>query len=200
MIIKEIIKISETKTGLQTILATDLHNFLAPKTPFNKWIKRMIEFGFIEHIDFWTFLSKSIGGRKKTEYVLSLDCAKSISMIQRTELGQRIRTYFIEAEKEFRKIATPEQIESLYSKIKILESNQVDFTNDWTVDRFLRTNGLTESSSNVFKQQLGKKCTKYLKQKTGNTPKKVQHPSYLNGQNVYPYELINQVYSEITKK
>lgn len=206
----EIIKILTTENGLQTVSATDLYNFLEPKTKFNDWIKRMLDYGFIEGVDFYSFLSESQltptitenvchsnlsskkqrGGHNAKEYVLSLDCAKSIAMVQRSDKGKQIRTYFIEAEKAFKAIASPQQVQELYSRLSILESRQIDYAEDWSIDRYLRVNNLFSELSRTDRQQLGKLCTKAHKEKYGKPPKKVPHPSYIDGQNVYPYELI----------
>ncbi|WP_431610882.1 antA/AntB antirepressor family protein [Chryseobacterium sp. 'Rf worker isolate 10'] len=211
----EIIKILTTENGLQTVSATDLYKFLEPKSQFNHWIKRMLNYGFIEGLDFWSFLTenkltskitetdcssnlniKRERGRLSKEYVLSLDCAKSIAMVQRSEKGRQIRTYFIEAEKEFRAIATPQQIQELYKRLSILESKQINYIDDWAIDRYLRVNNLFSELSKTDRQQLGKLCTKTHKEKYSMPPKKVPHPSYTDGQNVYPYELINAVFKD----
>jgi|GEM_PF-6831508 len=63
-------------------------------------------------------------------------------MIQKPDKGRQIRSYFIEAEKEFRAIATPEQIRELYKRLSILESKKINYTDDWAIDRYLRVNKL----------------------------------------------------------
>lgn len=97
---KELIKILQDDSGNKYTHARDLYAFLAPGTQFNHWIVRMFEYGFEDGIDFWSFLTESIGGRRATDYKLTLDCAKEISMIQRNEKGKQARLYFIEAEKQ----------------------------------------------------------------------------------------------------
>ncbi len=79
-----------------------LHEFLRVETPFKKWIDRMLEYGFVEGVDFWTKMSETLpqGGRPATEYDLTIDMAKEISMLQRTERGKQARLYFIECEKK----------------------------------------------------------------------------------------------------
>lgn len=81
----ELIKLSLNAKGEQVVSARELHGFLEVKTEFKDWMPRMLEYGFQEDIDFSSFLSESTGGRRSKEYVLTLDCAKEISMIQRTE-------------------------------------------------------------------------------------------------------------------
>ena len=72
------------------------------KTPYDKWFPRMCEYGFEVGKDFSTFLSESMGGRPSTDHQLTLDMAKEICMIQRSEIGKKCREYFIAVEKAYR--------------------------------------------------------------------------------------------------
>lgn len=83
----------------------DLHDFLEVGTQYNKWIERMIEYGFEENVDFISFSQKSpkpFGGRPTIEHHMKLDMAKEVAMIQRTEKGKQARKYFIEVEKRYK--------------------------------------------------------------------------------------------------
>lgn len=83
--------------------AKSLHQRLGIKTKFQDWFERQIKsYGFQSEIDFFSNLRKSTGGRKATEYHLTLDMAKEICMVERSEIGRAFRRYFIEAEKELR--------------------------------------------------------------------------------------------------
>ncbi len=206
----ELINVRQTENGIQTVLATDLYNFLEPKTEFRHWIKRMLGYGLKENTDYWilenvcrsnlTTKETNRGGHNAKEYVLSLDCAKSIAMVQRSEKGRQIRTYFIEVEKQFKAIATPQQIQDLYTRLIALENKQIDYPNDWSIDRYLRVNNLFGTLTKSNRQQLGKLCTKIFRLQHSKEPKKVPHPSYINGQNVYPYELINRAFEQWEKR
>lgn len=88
-----------------------LHNFLEVETQYNKWFPRMVEYGFAEGTDFWTFLSESSGGRPSADHHLTMDMAKELSMLQRTERGREARRYFIEAEKLARQAIEPLSLE-----------------------------------------------------------------------------------------
>jgi anti-repressor protein len=86
--------------GVPSVDARDLHRFLEVRTEFKDWIlRRIADFGFSEDSDFSSFLSKSTGGRPSKEYSLSLDMAKQLSMVERTEKGKQARQYFIACEK-----------------------------------------------------------------------------------------------------
>ena len=110
---KELIKISY-EAGEPTVNARDLHEGLGIETPFKKWIDRMCEYGFEANKDFWTKMSESNGGRPATEYDITVDMAKQICMLQRTEKGKQYRQYFLDLEKAWN---TPEQVMARALKI-----------------------------------------------------------------------------------
>lgn len=103
----ELIKITTNEAGEPTVLGRELHEFLGVKTLYKDWFPRMIEYGFTEGKDFSSFLSESTGGRPSTDHLLTIDMAKEICMIQRTEVGKQARQYFILVEKDYN---SPEKI------------------------------------------------------------------------------------------
>lgn len=109
----ELIKVN---TDTLTVSARDLHEALKIETRFNDWFRRMTEYGFTEGVDFYSNLSKTneTGGRPATDYQITVDMAKEICMIQRTEIGKKVRQYFLTLEKAWN---TPEQIMARALKI-----------------------------------------------------------------------------------
>jgi len=91
------------ESGQSSVNARDLHSFLEVGTAFKDWIARRIEdFGFLEGQDFSSFLSESTGGRPSKDYLLSLDMAKELSMVERTDKGKQARQYFIACERQLK--------------------------------------------------------------------------------------------------
>ena len=90
-----------------TVSARDLHEGLGIKTAFKDWFPRMAEYGFEPEKDFSSKMSESTGGRPAIDYQISVDMAKQICMIQRSEKGKLYRQYFIDLEKAWN---TPEQV------------------------------------------------------------------------------------------
>ncbi len=84
-----------------TVSGRELHKALQIETPYKKWFDRMTEYGFAEDSDFWTILSESTGGRPSTDHALTIDMAKELCMIQRTEIGKRCREYFLAIERHW---------------------------------------------------------------------------------------------------
>ncbi|MCT4402520.1 phage antirepressor KilAC domain-containing protein [Leuconostoc suionicum] len=104
---EEIIKINQNEQGEAQVSARDLHKALNVKARFNDWITRMIEYGFTEGVDFYSFLSKtSNGGRPSIEYNLTISTAKEIAMLQRNEKGKQVRNYFIQVEERYKELAS----------------------------------------------------------------------------------------------
>ena len=103
-----LIKVYENDRQEQLVDARELHTALNNKRQFSDWIKQRIEqYGFVENVDFATYsqiCEKPQGGRPTIEYVLTLDTAKEIAMVENNEQGRKIRRYFIEVEKKAREM------------------------------------------------------------------------------------------------
>ena len=101
----ELIKLITNEEGKQLVSARELHEFLEINTRFDKWFIRMCEYGFSESNDFTRVAQKcpTPGGMQTIiDYAITIDMAKELSMIQRTDKGKQARQYFIECEKKLR--------------------------------------------------------------------------------------------------
>lgn len=102
----ELIKIAKDENGNSVVSGRDLHEFLEVNTQYTIWFERMKEYGFVENTDFVALNQKRLTAQGNkvayTDHALTLDMAKEISMIQRTEKGKQARQYFIEVEKAFK--------------------------------------------------------------------------------------------------
>lgn len=97
--------VQTTDTG-QVISARELHNFLEVGRDFSTWInERISKYQFKENEDYQIVKSfpqnGGKGGRPKIDYLLSLDTAKELSMIENNEKGRLARKYFITCEKSY---------------------------------------------------------------------------------------------------
>ena len=92
-----------------TVSARDLHEFLEVSSEYSHWFKRMCEYGFLEGVDFSSFLTESTGGRPAQDAQLTIEMAKEICMLQRNEKGKQARQYFIQLEAAWN---TPEMVMS----------------------------------------------------------------------------------------
>ncbi len=116
----EFVPVYETDKGHKVVIARELHESLLVSTRFNDWIQRnLISVGFIDGKDFYSFLSNT-NGRPAQGYIITLDTAKHIAMIQRSEIGMKIRQKFIDLEKVVLQ-SQPQTIEDLI----IMQANSV---------------------------------------------------------------------------
>lgn len=110
----ELINIKTSETGEPSVSGRELHEFLGVTTRYNDWFPRMVEYGFTEGKDFNLLKNEQVrfeGNREVTreliDHLLTIDMAKEICMIQRTEVGKQARQYFIRVEKDYN---SPEKI------------------------------------------------------------------------------------------
>lgn len=97
----ELIKTITRDDGTIAVSGRELHDFLEVGKDFSSWFKDMASYGFEEGKDFSPFSAKTHnGGRPRIEYVMTLDMAKEVAMIQRTDRGKQARQYFIEIDKQ----------------------------------------------------------------------------------------------------
>lgn len=107
----ELIKVTY-ENDRPTVSGRDLHEKLGINSNYSTWFNRMCEYGFIENQDFATRFpnlesENQHGGQNKIDHQLTIEMAKQICMIQRTEVGKQYREYFLEIEKAWN---TPEAI------------------------------------------------------------------------------------------
>ena len=111
----ELIRINY-ETEQPTVSARDLYDLLSSEgglagtERFSKWFERYVGYGFREKVDFSTPYKKvrvQIEGAREVsrvveDYDLSVDMAKQICMLQRTDKGMKLRQDFIELEKAWK--------------------------------------------------------------------------------------------------
>ena len=83
-----------------TLSARELHKFLGVTERFGNWFERMNQYGFQESID---YLGRKVfntqAHQELQDYEITLDMAKEIAMIQRSDKGKEVRQYFLELER-----------------------------------------------------------------------------------------------------
>ena len=125
----ELIKIIE-REGRQLVSGRELHEFLEIKTRYNDWFKRMVEYGFDEGSDFLLVTQKRETNNLKNpvttviDHAISIDMAKEISMIQRTEKGKAARQYFINCEKKLKEVKKLSPMELMELQFKALKEQE----------------------------------------------------------------------------
>ena len=85
-----------------TLSARELHKFLGVTERFGNWFERMNQYGFQESVD---YLGRKVfntqAHQELQDYEITLDMAKEIAMIQRSDKGKEVRQYFLELERRW---------------------------------------------------------------------------------------------------
>ncbi|ALB15139.1 phage antirepressor KilAC domain-containing protein [Streptococcus agalactiae] len=106
----QLINVTLNKNQEPVVSARDLHKELKVKTRFSEWVKqnfKILEEGY----DFTSVVGTTVVNngavREIQDYALSLDAAKNLAMVSKTDKGKEVRKYFIQIEKDFN---SPEKI------------------------------------------------------------------------------------------
>lgn len=101
----------EGSHGGNVVTGRDLHAFLEVRRDYTNWFKQMVGYGFSEGQDYSLIEEETAGhpvspnlARPRHNHIITLDMAKEISMIQRTERGKQARQYFIECERRMKQL------------------------------------------------------------------------------------------------
>jgi len=97
----DLIKVTQ-QNGKQLVSARELYQFLElDSAKWSRWSLGNIKNDsfFIENEDY-TRLDIMSNHQKTTDYAITLDMAKELSMLSRTEKGKKARRYFIDFEKK----------------------------------------------------------------------------------------------------
>lgn len=103
----DLVPVYETDKGVKVVYGKDLHKSLEVKTDFSTWVKRRFsECDAEENKEFELlpiFGENPMGGRPQTEYIIKLDTAKEMAMLERNDKGKQVRKYFIAVEEKYKK-------------------------------------------------------------------------------------------------
>lgn len=124
----QLIKILNYADG-QAVSGRELHDFLGVREQYPQWFTRMVDYGFAENVDFISLPEKSVkphGGRPHVDHALTLDMAKEIAMIQRTDKGKQARQYFIRVQKSYQQQVSLPQTPDEKIHLLLENSDQVN--------------------------------------------------------------------------
>lgn len=108
LIERELVPVYETSVGEKVVYGSELYEVLAVKSRFNDWVrKRLYDCEAKENEDFEAFTKNLVNGGRIKDYIIKLDTAKEMAMLERNEKGKLVRRYFIEIEKRYKENAKP---------------------------------------------------------------------------------------------
>lgn len=139
-----------------TVSARDLHAALEVETRFNDWFLRMCEYGFEEGKDYCSFLSNradGLPGKPRKDAEITIEMAKEICMLQRSEKGKQARQYFIQFEKDWN---SPEKIMSRALQIANDQIRSLTARVEADAPAVYFANAITGSETNILVRDLAK--------------------------------------------
>lgn len=154
--IGKMFNIQEKENGEIAISGRELHQALEVKTEYKKWFNRMSDYGFEENIDFTRVTQKCLthgGYQNMTDHALTLDTAKEIAMIQRSEPGKRARQYFIQVEKAWN---SPEMIMKRALKMANNTINQLETQIENDKPKVLFADAVATTKTSILVGELAK--------------------------------------------
>lgn len=106
LIDNELVSVYETDKGEKVVNGRELHAVLKSKQDFSTWVKaRISECDAVKDKDYEVFHKKMEnlkGGRPQKEYIIKLDTAKEMAMLERNDIGKSVRKYFIKIEERYK--------------------------------------------------------------------------------------------------
>jgi anti-repressor protein len=182
----QLLPIYQNERQEHLVNSRDLYNFVGSKQQFTDWIKnRLDKWGFIENQDyivFHNFMKNPEGGRPTIEYILTLDTAKEIAMVENNEKGRQARRYFIEVEKRYKNdysnlspqlqmfkqifdsvVVQEQRVNQLETKINVMQSNLLqEHKDDWRtyINKVLNSIGYKTSNYRDIKNNSYKELEK----------------------------------------
>ena len=147
---EELIKVTKDDKGISVVSGRELHDFLEVTERYSSWFSRMTKYGFEESVDYvGCKVFNTLAKQELQDHALTLDMAKEISMIQRTEKGKQARQYFIDVEKAYKQQAKQPQYklpqnysEALIELAKEVKKNEALQSKADKYDRYLSNKGL----------------------------------------------------------
>ena len=131
----ELIKITTNESGVNCVSARELHEGLEVKSKFTVWMKNRInKYGFVENEDYMLVneVSKNLEGsriveREQHDYIITVDMAKELCMVENNDLGRKFRKYFIACEKKLQEVQQPKQMSDMeiLSRAVLISQEQI---------------------------------------------------------------------------
>ena len=141
----------------QTVSGRELHEFLEVGTQYSIWFERMSEYGFSEHVDYQSLNQKRLTAQgnetTQTDHQITVEMAKEISMLQRTEKGKQARQYFIQLEKAWN---SPEKIMARAIQIANKQINNLTLQLEAQHPKVIFADSVSVSNTSILIGELAK--------------------------------------------
>lgn len=143
----------------QIVSGRDLHDFLGVSEKYTDWFKRMADYGFSETEDFILVSEKRATNNPKNplttvmDHNITIEMAKELAMLQRTEKGKQARQYFIELEKAWN---SPEKIMARAIQIADKQINSLTLQLEAQHPKVIFADSVSVSNTSILIGELAK--------------------------------------------
>lgn len=166
LIENELVPVYETSTGEKVVYGSELHEVLIVKSRFNDWVKnRLNDCEAVENEDYESLTKNLVNGGQCKEYIIQLDTAKEMAMLERNQIGKQVRKYFIRIEKKYKDhlydnlsvemraaIAIDKRVTQVNTRLDIVDKDLQEFKQD------LPLLGVEESRITSMVKRKGVQC------------------------------------------
>lgn len=125
----ELIRIQTNEQGQQLVSARELYLGLGlDKSNWKRWYSKNIQSNdfFLENVD-WTGFVIMTNGNETQDFAISIDFAKHIAMMARTEKSHEYRNYFIQCERKLKEQSNTPMLSPLQKcGLILLDNNSSD--------------------------------------------------------------------------
>lgn len=148
----DLINVTLNENQEPVVSGRQLHQALGVKKRFSAWLEQYLDM-FIEGYDFMGVPEstpiKNGNGRIQylDDYALSIDMAKHIAMMTKTDKGKEVRQYFIQVEKDFN---SPEKIMARALKIADRKIIKLEATIEEQKPKVIFANAVSASHTSIL--------------------------------------------------
>lgn len=121
----DLVPVYETDKGIKVVNGRELHQALQSGQDFSTWVKKRLTECDAEENKDYDRLHKKMEANNATmiEYIIKLDTAKEMAMLERNDKGKQVRKYFIAVEEKYKQGVVDRsqlspQLQSLYGLIE----------------------------------------------------------------------------------
>lgn len=102
----DLVPVYETDKGEKVVNGRELHQVLQSGQDFSTWVKKRLTECDAEENKDYDLLHNSVeqvsGTKHRIDYIIKLDTAKEMAMLERNEKGKQVRKYFIAVEEKYK--------------------------------------------------------------------------------------------------
>lgn len=100
----DLVPVYETDKGNKVVNGRELHSALQSGQDFSTWVKKRLSECDAEENEDYVRLHKKMEANNATmiEYIIKLETAKEMAMLERNDKGKQVRKYFIAVEEKYK--------------------------------------------------------------------------------------------------